>query len=158
MRFVSCVLIAAVTMLAGASHAIESLTGTYSTKYRCSGIFNGESQKISGKEDSAWYIDDLGDGNVYLHLAPGGSWKYHGWLEVDAQKPTQGILGFADCGIESGYPQGEARVLRVKTSPGKLKVVLKGTGVGFRNFGAQVCALTFTRTSTTIPVLDSTCP
>jgi hypothetical protein len=48
--------------------------------------------------------------------------------------------------------------MRVKTSPGKLKVVLKGTGVGFRSFGAQVCSLTMTRTTTTIPVLESTCP
>ena len=157
MRLVSCVLIAAVTMLAGASQAIESLTGTYAGKYRCSALYNGEKTAAKGK-DEVWYIDDLGDGNVYLHLAPGGSWKYHGWLEVDAQKPAEGIVGFADCGIQSGYPQGEVRVLRVKTSPGKLKAVLKGTGVGFRSFGAQVCSLTMTRTTTTIPALDSACP
>ena len=156
MRLVSCVLIAAVTMLAGASQAIESLTGTYEGKYRCSGLYNGEKTAPKGT-DEVWYIDDLGDGNVYLHLAPGGSWKYHGWLEVDLQKPTGGIVGFADCGITSGLPQAEVRVLRVKTSPGKLKVVLKGTGIGLRDFGAQVCSFTMTRTSLTIPVLVSAC-
>jgi hypothetical protein len=156
MRLVSCVLLAAVAALAGPAGAVESLTGTYQTKTRCVGLFDGEKSVTSAK-DEIWYVDDLADGNVYLHLPASGS-KYHGWLEVNTQKPDQGIVGLADCGFTSVLPQGEARVLRVKTSPGKVKAVLKGTGLSIRNFGAAVCTHTFTRISGDVPMLDSSCP
>jgi hypothetical protein len=156
MRSIPCALLAAALVLAGAAHAVEPLTGTYEEKARCVGLFNGAKSVTSGK-DQLWYLDDLGDGNLFLHIEGGSGWKYHGWLEVETAKPDRGIIGFADCGVESGYPQGEVRVLRVKTSPGKPKVVLRGTGVSFRDFGAAVCTHTFTRISETIPPVDSTC-
>jgi hypothetical protein len=147
-------LLVAVAALAGPAGAVESLTGTYQGRTRCVGLIDG-AKSVSSAKDEIWYVDDLADGNVYLH--GGGGWKYHGWLEVDLQKTDQGIVGLADCGFAVGLPQGEARVFRVKTSPGKVKAVLKGTGLSIRNFGAAVCTHTLTRISTDIPVLDSSC-
>jgi hypothetical protein len=157
MRVASCVLLAALTVPGGPAHAIESLTGTYREKTRCIGLFDGEKSVTSGNEQ-LWYLDDLGGGNVFLHIGGGAGWKYHGWLEVDLQKPDQGILGLVDCGIQSVGPQGEARVLRVRTKPGQTKAVLKGTGLGIRNFGASICSHTFTRISDEIPAVESVCP
>jgi len=157
MRSISCALLLATLALTGAAHAVEPLTGTYVEKVRCRGLFNGEKSVASAK-DQLWYLDDLGDGNLFLHIEGGSGWKYHGWLEVETAKPDRGIIGFADCGVSSTYPQGEVRVLQVKTKPGKLKVVLRGTGVGFRNFGASVCTHVFTRISQEIPAVESTCP
>jgi hypothetical protein len=150
-------LLAATFALAGTARAVEPLTGTYQEKIHCVGEFNGEKWKASSK-DALWYLDDLGDGNLYLHDPGGSGWKYHGWLEVDSTKTDQGIIGFADCGVGSFYPQGEVRVLRVKTSPGKLKIVLRGTGLSFRDFGAAICSHTFTRISEQIGAVNSTCP
>jgi len=156
MRLVTCALLFAAASLASAAHAVDSLTGTYQEKVHCKGLFNGEKWDVSAK-DTLWSLSDLGDGNLYLADPSGSGWKYHGWLEVDMQKPDQGIIGFADCGVQSGYPQGEVRVLRVKTSSGKLKVVLKGTGLSFRDFGAAVCTHTFTRISGDIGAVDAAC-
>jgi|GEM_PF-3740330 len=147
----------AATFAVSTARAVEPLTGTYQEKIRCVGLFNGEKSASSAK-DVLWYLDDLGDGNLFLHDPGGSGWKYHGWLEVDSAKPDQGIIGFADCGVGSFYPQGEVRVLRVKTKPGKLKVVLRGTGLSFRDFGAAVCTHTFTRISEQIGPVESSCP
>jgi hypothetical protein len=148
-------LFAVVAALAGPAGAVESLTGTYQAKVRCVGLLDG-AKSVTSSTDEIWYVDDLADGNVFLHVQGIGA-KYHGWLEVDLLKPDQGIVGAADCGFAVGLPQGEARVLRVKTSPGKLKAVLKGTGLSIRNFGAAVCTQTLTRISADIPMLDSSC-
>jgi hypothetical protein len=149
---------AMVTLLAaGAAQAVESLTGTYIEKVRCKGLLNGAKSSVSSNEQ-VWYVDDLGDGHVYLHIEGGSGWKYHGWLEENAAKPDEGILGFIACSPSDAIPQGEFRVLTVKTKPGKLKVNVRGTGLGIRDFGAQVCTHKFVRTSETIPGVTSSCP
>ena len=159
MRFISRGLATALATLAAAvsAHAVEPLTGTYVEKVRCNGLYNGEKWATSA-DDSLWFVDDLGDGNVYLHLSGNSGWKYHGWLEVDTSKPDQGILGFVACGPSDSIPQGEFRVLRVKTKPGKLKIVLRGTGLGIRDFGASICTHQFVRISDSIPSVTSSCP
>lgn len=159
MRFISSLLAMAMAMLgaAGSARAVEPLTGTYTEKVRCKSLYNGVAETASFDE-SIWFVDDLGDGNVYLHLSGNSGWKYHGWLEENAAKPDQGILGFIACSPSDTIPQGEFRVLRVKTAPGKLKVVLRGTGLGIRNFGAGICTHQFTRISDSIPAVTSSCP
>jgi len=159
MRSIFRVGVLALATLAAAvsAQAVEPLTGTYVETVRCKGLYNGQ-KSVASANDQIWYIDDLGDGNVYLHIDGGSGWKYHGWLEVDDAKPDQGILGFIACSPSDTIPQGEFRVLRVKTAPGKLKVVLRGTGLGIRDFGAGVCTHKFVRTSETIPAVTSSCP
>jgi hypothetical protein len=158
MRSISRVLAIATATLAAAvsAQAVEPLTGTYVETVRCKSLYNGQAS-VESANDSIWYVDDLGDGNVWLHLSGNSGWVYHGWLEVNASKPDQGILGFVACNPSDALPQGEFRVLRVKTAPGKLKVILRGTGLGIRNFGAGICTHKFVRTSDTIPSVTSSC-
>jgi hypothetical protein len=159
MRTRSRVLAMTVAALAASvsAQAVEPLTGTYVEKVRCNGLLNGQTLATSSK-DTLWFVDDLGDGNVYLHISGNSGWKYHGWLEEDASKPEQGILGFVACGPSDAIPQGEFEVLRVKTKPGKLKLVLRGTSLGVRAFGATICSHKFTRISASIPSVSSSCP
>jgi hypothetical protein len=158
MRSLARVLAVATAALAVSvsARAVDSLTGTYVEKVKCDTLLNGVRSKVKAK-DQLWFLDDIGDGNVYLHISGGSGWKYHGWLETDSSKPDQGFLGLVACGPSDALPQGEFRVLRVKTN-GKLKVVLRGSGLGIRNFGASICSHTFTRISLDLPAVNSTCP
>jgi hypothetical protein len=93
------------TTLAASAAAVEPLTGTYVEKVRCKGVINGSKSVVSAK-DVEWFVDDLGDGNVCLHLS-GSTWKYHGWqpgraLEEAAQHPATAEGDGADVSLRSG--------------------------------------------------------
>lgn len=152
------VVVAAAAMLGAAvsARAVEPLTGTYVQQYRCQGLYDGQRYQEAGKDD-VWYLDDLGNGHLFLHYGDGGALKFHGWVETAASDPSEAIAGFVDCGASDAVPQADPRVFKVKTAPGKVKATLRGTGLGIRGFGASICKLKLVRISYTIPPVDSTC-
>jgi hypothetical protein len=143
-------------LAAGSANAVESLTGTWTEKVRCKELIDGVTRTFSAK-DALWFVDDLGDGHVYLHLSGGSGVKFHGWLEQNDAKPEQGALGLVACNPSHAIPQGDFRVHNVKTKPGQLKATMKGTSLSVRSFGSQTCTHSLVRISDEIPAVSSTC-
>jgi hypothetical protein len=139
-------------LAAGPASAIESLTGSYTGKLKCTGTDNGAPVKTTTTVTVT--VSDGGAEGIAVNV-PGGGGIYFGFSVADTAKPLTGHVTGATCGeIEAEPLLGGALHLDVVTKAApSTKASMKGSIILMDDEGndATACTLNVKRTDTTAP-------
>lgn len=146
---------AAAALGTGPALALESLTGVYQGKLKCSGLLGGTNVK-GGKVDVEVDVSDVG-GALLLSIDELGS--FEGYAVTDVKKPEKGAVTAVSCGLSVATLDGAMLNADVKIKAGTDQGSLKGTLFlsGDEEGDARSCELKVERISTVSPMII-TCP
>jgi hypothetical protein len=145
---------AAAALAAGPAAALESLTGVYQGKIKCSGLLGGT--KVKGKTDVEVDVSDVGGA---LLLSVGDLGSFEGFAVTETKKPERGKVSAVSCGLSVATLDGAMLNADVSIKAGTAKGSLHGTLFlsGDEGGDARTCDLKVKRISTVAPMII-TCP
>jgi hypothetical protein len=145
---------AAAALGTGPALALESLTGVYQGKIKCSGLLGGT--KVKGKVDVEVDVSDVG-GALVLSIGELGS--FEGYAVTDVKKPEKGAISAVSCGLSVATLDGAMLNADVKVKAGTDQGSLEGTVFlsGDETGDARRCELKVKRISTVSPMIIA-CP
>jgi hypothetical protein len=148
-------LAAGLALVAGPALALESLSGVYDAKVKCSGIDGGTKGKQKTTVQMA--IADQGAGSLLIDFA--GLQTGVGFALTDVQKPDTGTMSGVACTLLPDSIDGWTLQTFAKVKAGTDKATLKGTLIILDEAGGQAaaCKLNAKRISVVTPKL-SVCP
>ena len=146
--------VSAAALGAGPALGLESLTGVYQGKIKCSGLLGGT--KVKGKVDVEVDVSDTG-GSLVLAIGELGS--FLGFAVTDVKKPEQGAVSAVSCPLSAATLDGAMLNADVKIKAGSDKGSLHGTLFlsGDTEGDARTCDLKVDRISIVSPKIAG-CP
>lgn len=161
LRFAAAVLVAAlVTTTASATYAYD-LSGHWSGTYKCKGTFGGQKDSYSDVLEAD--ITQSGTAVGATISFTGSPYSYNGLAIADAKKPDKGDLMLTICGTDDDLGSGvfdELGRFKVATKPAKGSGAISGQSFYSTTNPPQAytCKWKLKRTSTSAPVVPTTCP
>jgi hypothetical protein len=145
---------AAAVLGAGPAAALESLTGVYQGKLKCSGLVGGG--QVKDKDDVEVQVLDLGG---LLGLDVSGVGALQGFAATQTSKPERGKVSAVSCLLDAQSLDGSTLHADVQVEAGDPKASLKGTLIRTNGVTgeARICQLRVKRISTAIPNVTG-CP
>lgn len=149
-----------VATLAPPARAFE-LDGHWSGTYKCKGVSGGE--KDSYEDALEADVTQSGTAVGATISFSGTPYSYNGLAIADAAKPDKGDLMLTICGTDDDLGSGvfdELGRFKVTTKPAKGSGAISGVSVYADNNppGAYTCKWKLKRTSTSAPVVPTSCP
>lgn len=145
---------AGIALGAGPALALESLTGVYQGKLKCSGLLGGT--KVKAKVDVEVDVFDVG-GALLLSIGEFGT--FEGYAVTEVKKPERGAVSAVSCPLTVATLDGAMLNGEVKIKAGSGEGSLEGTVFlsSDEDGDARRCELKVKRISTVSPKIAA-CP